>query len=205
MVDQQKPPETVVPPAEAAVGVDGPYPSARRIIIRELDALLSRVDDEASAAFVTAFRDAARIFVVGAGRSKLSAEGFAMRLTHLGLRAHVAGDATTPAIGPDDLLLVCSGSGETPTVMAMTENAGRAGARIALVTANSDSCLARRADLVVHLAEYSQDHEPDRSTQFVGTLFEQGALLFFDSLVLAYQWMYEVDPRDMLAAHTNLE
>ncbi|MFI8949758.1 6-phospho-3-hexuloisomerase [Streptomyces sp. NPDC053750] len=187
------------------MGVDGPYASARRVIVRELDAMLSHVDDRSSAALVTALRSAARIFVAGAGRSKLSAEGFAMRLTHLGLRAHVAGDATTPAIGTGDLLVVCSGSGETPTSVVMAENAAGAGARTAAVTANADSRLARRADLVVHLAEYSQDHEPDRSIQFVGTLFEQGALVYFDSLVLAYQQMHEVDPRDMLAAHTNLE
>ncbi|MFB7598092.1 6-phospho-3-hexuloisomerase [Streptomyces sp. NPDC056160] len=205
MVDQNKPIETDASPAEVTVGVDGPYASARRVIARELDAMLSHVDDGASAALVTALRDARRIFVAGAGRSKLSVEGFAMRLTHLGLHAHVAGDVTTPAIGPGDLLVVCSGSGETPTSVVMAENAAEAGARITAVTANADSRLARQADLVVHLAEYSQDHEPDCSIQFVGTLFEQGALLFFDSLVLAYERLHDVDPREMLASHTNLE
>ncbi|MER7195400.1 SIS domain-containing protein [Streptomyces flaveolus] len=123
----------------------------------------------------------------------------------MGVKVHVAGDSTTPAAGPGDLLLACSGSGETPTTLAMAENAARAGARIVVVTASADSSLTRTADLLVHLAEYNQDHEPGRSTQFIGTLFEQRALLFFDSLILAYAQLYGIDPRDMLAQHTNLE
>ncbi|RSN64743.1 6-phospho 3-hexuloisomerase [Streptomyces sp. WAC 04229] len=205
MVDQDKDIEIEVSPADTAVGVDGPYASARRVVVRELDAMLSHVDDRSCAGLATALRDSRRIFVAGAGRSKLSAEGFAMRLMHLGLCAHVVGDVTTPPIGPDDLLVVCSGSGETPTTVMTAETAADAGAKIAVVTASADSRLARRADLLVHLAEYGQDHELDRSVQFVGTLFEQGALLFFDSLVLAYERLHKVDPRDMLALHTNLE
>ncbi|MFF6824787.1 6-phospho-3-hexuloisomerase [Streptomyces longwoodensis] len=185
--------------------MDGPYTSARRVVVRELDALLSHVEEDVYTDLVAAIRDADRIYVAGAGRSKLSAECFAMRLMHLGLTVHVAGDSTTPAAGPGDLLLACSGSGETPTTLVMAENAARAGARTAVVTARADSTLARRADQLVHLAEYSQDHEPGRSAQFVGTLFEQGALLFFDSLVLAYEQLYGADPQDMLAQHTNLE
>ncbi|MBQ0976120.1 SIS domain-containing protein [Streptomyces sp. RK31] len=205
MVDQDKEIETGASPYETAVGVDGPYASARRVVVRELDAMLSHVDGQASADLTTALRNSRRIFVAGAGRSKLSAEGFAMRLMHLGLCAHVVGDVTTPSIGPDDLLVVCSGSGETPTTVMTAKTAADAGARIAVVTANADSRLARRADLLIHLAEYGQDHELGRSVQFVGTLFEQGALLFFDSLVLAYERLHEVDPREMLALHTNLE
>ncbi|MFI1377638.1 6-phospho-3-hexuloisomerase [Streptomyces longwoodensis] len=205
MADQDKSIKINTSPADATVGVDGPYASARRIIVRELDAMLSHIDDRACADLVTALRDARRICVAGAGRSKLSAQGFAMRLMHLGLRAHVAGDVTTPSLGPGDLLVVCSGSGETPTSVVTAKRAADAGARIAAVTANGDSSLARRADLVILLPEYSQNQEPDRSVQFVGTLFEQGALLFFDSLVLAYEWLHEVDPRQMHARHTNLE
>ncbi|MEW2294728.1 6-phospho-3-hexuloisomerase [Streptomyces sp. NPDC006743] len=205
MVDQNKPHEQQVTTPDTPVGIDGPYASARRVVVRELDALLSHVDERVCSDLVAAIRDADRIFVAGAGRSKLSAEGFAMRLMHLGLTVHVAGDSTTPAAGPGDLLLACSGSGETPTTLAMAENAARAGVRIAVVTADAGSSLARRTDLLVHLAEYSQDHEPGRSAQFVGTLFEQGALLFFDSLILAYEQLYGTEPRDMLAQHTNLE
>ncbi|MFD7919427.1 6-phospho-3-hexuloisomerase [Streptomyces sp. NPDC059740] len=205
MVEQDRPLGSEVSPPDTTIGVDGPHASARRLILRELDALLAHIDEDACTRLVAELREAARIFVTGAGRSGLSAAAFAMRLMHLGLDAHVAGDVTAPAIGSDDLLLVCSGSGETPTAVLMAENAARHGARTVAVTANAGSRLSRRADLVVHLAEYSQDHEPGGSRQFVGTLFEQGALLFLDSVVLVYQLEYQVDPQEMLARHTNLE
>ncbi|MFD5447866.1 6-phospho-3-hexuloisomerase [Streptomyces sp. NPDC003470] len=205
MVDQNKSRESQVVSPDTPVGVDGPYASARRVVLRELDALLRHVEEDVCADLMAALRDADRVFVAGAGRSKLSAEGFAMRLMHMGLSVHVAGDSTTPAIGPGDVLLACSGSGETPTVLVMAESAARSGARIAAVTADVDSRLAQRADLLVHLGEYSQDHEPGRSGQFVGTLFEQGALLFFDSLILASEQLWETEPQAMLARHTNLE
>jgi hypothetical protein len=52
-----------------------------------------------------------RVFVVGAGRTGLALKMAAMRLMHLGLVVHVAGEVTSPAIGRCDLLLVASGSG----------------------------------------------------------------------------------------------
>ncbi|MEU5115987.1 hypothetical protein AB0G64_31330 [Streptomyces longwoodensis] len=89
--------------------------------------------------------------------------------------------------------------------MQRAEAAQRAGARVAAVTANLDSPLAGLADIRVHLGEHSQDFKPDASTQCVGTLFEQGALVFFDCLVLAMQRTHDVDPSEMCARHTNLE
>ncbi|MEU5115996.1 6-phospho-3-hexuloisomerase [Streptomyces longwoodensis] len=205
MVDQNAPDKQQVVSPATPIGADGPYASARRVVVREVEALLRHVEEDSCTGLVAAIRDAHRVFVAGAGRSKLSVEGFAMRLMHLGLTVHVVGDSTTPATAEGDLLLVCSGSGETPTSLVMVENAARSGTRIAAVTAKADSSLAQRADLLVHLAEFSQDHEPGRSSQFVGTLFEQGALLFFDSLILAYEQLYGKDPQDMLARHTNME
>ena len=112
MVDQTSPPE---PPVELAVGRDGVFASARRVVAREIEASLTRVEEEEARSLIEAITGCERVFVLGAGRSKLAVDGFAMRLTHLGLTAHVTADTTTPAIGPDDLLIVCSGSGETPS------------------------------------------------------------------------------------------
>ena len=39
-----------------------------------------------------------RVFVAGAGRSGLVLRMAAMRLMHLGLTVHIAGDTTTPAV-----------------------------------------------------------------------------------------------------------
>ena len=51
----------------------------------------------------------------------------AMRLMHLGLTVHIAGDTTTPAITSGDLLLVASGSGTTSGVVKSAETARKPG------------------------------------------------------------------------------
>jgi 6-phospho-3-hexuloisomerase len=202
MVDPKNAPAS---PKPLAVGVDGPLAAARRTVLREIEALLTRADEEQAHRLVEALYDARRTVVLGVGRSKLAVDAFAMRLMHLGLPVHVATEVTCPAVTSGDLVVACSGSGHTPTVVQRATAAKEAGARIAAVTANDDSPLAHLADLVVHLAEYGQDHQPGASTQFVGTLFEQGALVFFDCLVLAIQRTHHVDPEAMYRRHTNLE
>ncbi|MFD4273221.1 6-phospho-3-hexuloisomerase [Streptomyces cyaneofuscatus] len=181
------------------------FDSARRTVLRELDALLASVDEALVERFAEEIHRAARVYVLGAGRSGLSVEGFAMRLMHLGYQAHCADEVTAPAVGSDDLVVTCSGSGSTPTVVQLTESARQAGARIIAVTSHPESEAARLADLVVPLREYSADHEEDRSAQFVGTLFEQGAYLFFDCVVLSLQHTDQVDEGAMFDRHTNLE
>ncbi|MFI9005857.1 6-phospho-3-hexuloisomerase [Actinosynnema sp. NPDC053489] len=187
------------------MGADGIFASARRVVMREIEASLTQVEEKQARSLVEAITGRRRVFLLGAGRSKLAVDGFAMRLTHLGLTAHVVADMTTPAIGPDDLLIVCSGSGETPGVLAITRQAVQDGAGVAVVTATPDSTLAGYADLVVGLREYGEDHEPSASTQFVGTLFEQSAFVFFDCLVMVLQRTFGATAEDMFARHTNLE
>ncbi|MFD3974109.1 6-phospho-3-hexuloisomerase [Streptomyces cyaneofuscatus] len=178
---------------------------ARRTVLRELDAVLASVDEALVERLAEEIHRAARVYVVGAGRSGLSVESFAMRLMHLGYQAHCADEVTAPAVDSDDLVITCSGSGGTPTVVQLTESARKAGARIVTVTSHPESEGARLADLVVPLREYSADHEEDRSAQFIGTLFEQGAYLFFDCVVLALQHTDRVDEEAMFDRHTNLE
>ena len=202
MVDQSSEPDR---PREVPVGVDGVFASARRVVIREVEALLSRADEEEAQSLAAAIRSADRVFVLGMGRSKLAVDAFAMRLMHLGLTVHVAADMTTPAIGPGDLLIACSGSGRTPVVVRLARAALEAGARVAAVTGSRDSTLAGTAELVVALPELSQDYQPSASAQFVGTLFEQGAFLFFDCMVLLMQGTGQAHPEAMFARHTNLE
>ncbi|MEM2817946.1 MAG: SIS domain-containing protein, partial [Archaeoglobaceae archaeon] len=55
--------------------------------------------------FIRFIEEAERIFVVGIGRSGLVAKAFAMRLMHLGYKAFVIGETTTPRIEAGDLLV----------------------------------------------------------------------------------------------------
>lgn len=149
---------------------------------------------------------AGRVFVAGAGRSGLVLRMAAMRLMHLGLTVHVAGDTTTPAISSGDLLLMASGSGTTSGVVKAAETAAKAGARIAAFTTNPDSPLANLAEaLVVIPAAQKTDHGIGLSRQYSGSLFEQVLFLAVEAIFQTL-WDNTDEPAEQLwLRHANLE
>ena len=92
-------------------------------IISELDRTLKAVSPQEVERLADLVLAAKRIFVAGAGRSGFVAQAFAMRLMHLGFTAYVVGETVTPAIKPDDLLVIGSGSGATTTLVAIADKA----------------------------------------------------------------------------------
>ena len=117
----------------------------------------AKIDEQQVADLARHLGHPGRVFVAGAGRSGLVLRMAAMRLMHLGLNVHVAGDTTTPAISSGDLLLVASGSGTTSGVVKAAETAAKAGARIAAFTTNPASPLAGLADAVVVIPAAAED------------------------------------------------
>ena len=149
---------------------------------------------------------AGRVFVAGAGRSGLVLRMAAMRLMHLGLNVHVAGDTTTPAISSGDLLLVASGSGTTSGVVKAAETAAKAGARIAAFTTNPGSPLAGLADaLVIIPAAQKTDHGSSVSRQYSGSLFEQVLFLATEALFQSLWDNTDVPAEELWLRHANLE
>lgn len=147
-----------------------------------------------------------RVFVAGAGRSGLVLRMAAMRLMHLGMTVHVAGDTTTPAIESGDLLLVASGSGTTQGVLKSAETARKVGARIAAFTTNPQSPLAKLADsLVIIPAAQKTDHGSGISRQYSGSLFEQVLFLLTEAIFQSL-WDTTDEPAEKLwVRHANLE
>jgi 6-phospho-3-hexuloisomerase len=155
---------------------------------------------------------ARRVFVAGQGRSGLVLRMFAMRLMQLGMETFVVGDATTPAIQPGDLLVVFSGSGETEGVVRVGRQAKAAGARVAVITSQPASSLARLADHLTILPGETPKVTAEmsggcyRNSQMpLASALEQAALLFLDCLVA---WLAEQKGQDnaaMMARHANLE
>lgn len=176
-------------------------------IARELAALAAAVPAEAAEALAERLQAAPAVFVAGAGRSGLMGRALAMRLMHLGIAAHMVGETTTPAFRAGDLLLIGSGSGETPGLVAMAAKARRLGGVVALATTNPQSTIAESAELVVALAASPKDDaDPSRrSQQPMGSLFEQGLLLLYDALVLRLMELRGLDGAAMYASHANLE
>lgn len=166
----------------------------------------AKIDEQEVAALAALLGQTSRVFVAGAGRSGLVLRMAAMRLMHLGLTVHVAGDTTTPAISSGDLLLVASGSGTTSGVVKSAETAAKAGARIAAFTTNPDSPLAGLADAVVIIpAAQKTDHGSSVSRQYSGSLFEQVLFLATEAIFQSL-WGNTDEPAEQLwLRHANLE
>lgn len=160
-------------------------PDLSRIICDEIATAVASVPGADREAAIDVITSAKRIFVAGEGRSGLVLRMAAMRLIHLGLAVHVVGDATTPAIGPSDLLIAGSGSGETPVTLLIAEQAKRAGASILAVTATETSRLGVLADTRLTLRTHAKgDRGSGASIQPGGSLFEQSMLVLLDILFL---------------------
>ncbi|TQC43790.1 SIS domain-containing protein [Rhodococcus sp. WS4] len=181
------------------------FRDGRRIVLDENERLLNSVAAEQwdrAGALITTAR---AVFVIGNGRSGLAIQMAAMRLMHLGLRVHVAGEVTAPALGAGDMLIAVSGSGTTASVVGAADTARRVGASVLAVTTSADSHLARRADEVLVLpAADKQDHSATVTAQYAGSLFEQSVLLAFDALFQAL-WSNEDQTAEALwKRHANI-
>lgn len=180
-------------------------------VLGELGGVLARVDEAALRALEERVAGARRVFVAGAGRSGLMMRAFAMRLMHLGLEAHVVGDATTPSIQAGDLLVVGSGSGETESLRGMARRAREAGAALALLTTVPSSTIGGLADTVVRFDAPSPKAArvpgvaPPPSVQPMGSLFEQALLLSLDTVVLRLATARGASSEQMFERHANLE
>ena len=157
------------------------HDEATEIVAEQIEAI-ARIDDRQVDDLLAAIGQASRIFLLGEGRSGLAGRFFAMRLMHLGKQAFVVGETTTPAIGGGDLLIAISGSGETGAVVMMAEGARSAGATVAAITANTESRLSALASLIVQIPTQHK-LQGASSRQYGGSLFEQVALLLFETMV----------------------
>lgn len=178
-----------------------------RRAVAELDVVMARLAPDAAEPLIAAILAAQRIAVYGCGREGLGIKGFAMRLNHLGLDAHVVGDMSVPPLGAGDLLIVTSGAGHLPTGEALISAAGTDGATIAVVTAQPDGPTPRKADvlLVIPAQTMADDRGGAASVLPMGSLFEFAEAIVFELVVLALRERLGETADTMRARHTNLE
>lgn len=180
--------------------------SSAGLVMTENQRALNSIDWGSVVELINLISRADSVFMLGEGRSGLVVRMVAMRLMHLGHRVHVVGETTTPAMGNDDLLIAVSGSGGTPGVVVVAEQARTVGGAIAAVTTGTSSPLAGIADLVIPTPAASKhDHGGQNSAQFAGSLFEQTTLLLFDAVFHALSQELGKTPEVLWASHTNLE
>jgi len=166
---------------------------------REIDNLLKCIDKEKFFAFMRVFEDRSRQwFFSGQGRSGLVAQMAAMRFMHLGYKTHFVGEVSAPSIRKGNGLLIISGSGETPISCSFARLAQEEGATVGVVTAKTNSRLAKMGDHVLSLPVSD-------SVQFGGSLFEQSALLLMDSIILALAENVANAYEIMQYRHTNMQ
>lgn len=177
--------------------------------LEDLAEVLGTVDRGEVEAFRRAILDAKRIFVTGLGRSGLMARGFAMRLMHLGRPVFHVGDVITPAIAADDLLIIGSRTGRSPVLGHYIHIARRAGAKVAVITADREGRAAAKADTVLAL-----DDRPVQARRHatagerplpLGSLFEQALLVVLDRVVMDLMDDLGLNEADLARVHTTFE
>ncbi len=133
--------------------------TARRVLQVESSAvarLADRLDQSFDRAVELILACKGRVVVTGMGKSgiicqKLSATFSSTGTPSLFMHPAEALHGDLGMIVEGDLLLAVSNSGETPEVLRLLELVRRLGAGIAALTGNSDSTLARHADVHLHV------------------------------------------------------
>jgi 6-phospho-3-hexuloisomerase len=177
-------------------------------ILAEIEMALRAVPSARSLAFCELLRAASTVYVAGKGRVGLQMRAFAMRLMHLGVRVHMVGDTTVPAIHANDLLVIGSLHGRLPALKGYGATAKAVSARLVVITA-ARTPLSDEADLTIHLGAPANDQQcvvhPMVSVQPMASVFEQALGIWLDAVVLHLMRATGVSAEEMAARHTNLE
>ena len=178
------------------------------VVLNELHHTLSRIDIQKANEFVELVDQAQEVFCAGAGRSGFQVKGFAMRLMHMGISSYVVGETCTPNIRENGLLVICSGSGETKSLVNHANKAKEVGAKIALITINPESTIAKLAYVVVEISAPSPKSAKQgdiKSIQPMGSLFEQSEGIFMDISIMMLMEKRNLDSDTMFGRHANME
>jgi 6-phospho 3-hexuloisomerase len=175
----------------------------QRLIIDKISSILEATDDSYDVKLTNMLDNAKRVFIAGAGRSKLVGNFFAMRLVHGGYDVSVVGEIVTPSIKAGDLLIIISGSGETEQLIAFTKSAKKIGADIVLISAKGESTIGDMANAVFQVGRAEQ-YGKIRGMP-MGTVFELSTLLFLEATISHIIHDKGIAEEIMRERHANLE
>jgi len=186
------------------------------LIADHIRKVASKLDTGSVTLLVKCIMGSRKIFLMGAGRSGLTAKAFAMRLMHLDFNVFVVGETTTPAVEPEDLVIAVSGSGETPSISNQGGIAKKIGSKLAVITSNKDSTLGNISDIVVIIPGRSkediiyEDYHERRMIGYphlgpLGTIFEISALVFLDAVVSELMVRTGASEAELKKRHTVFE
>jgi len=185
--------------------------------IKESLKVIKRVQvEEMIEALIKAYNENKKVLVMGAGRSGLVGRCFALRLKHLGFDVSVLGDTIVSPVGKDDVVIAISGSGRTALIVTAAEAAKSVGAKVIAITTYPESPLGKLADIVVEIPGRTKVsaiedyfarqvlgiHEPLAP---LGTLFEDTALVFLDSVIVELMHKLGKTEDELRSKHANIE
>ena len=176
-------------------------------ILQENHGLLQGLSDKEVEDFIKRILGARAIFFCAQGRSGFILRCFCMRLMHLGYQVYFCGETITPAIEPGDMLVVLSGSGETPSTLEAVKATKRRKAFTFAIVGNIESRIASVVDRYIHLpgtTKLRRDSEP-QSLQMAGSLFEQAAFIFLEAIILTLHQEQLAGSDSFSARHTVIE
>ena len=183
---------------------------------KEVKELPSKLKKEQVEGLLDVFLQKRRVFVTGAGRSRLIGRAFAMRLMHLDFNVYVIGETTTPSLKSEDILLAISGSGETTIIVTASKMAKDTGSTIVALTSHKDSTLGKLADLIIEIPGRTKMEEEKSyiSRQIkgkyapltpMGTLFEVSTFLFLEGVISELMARTGKTEEDMRERHATIE
>lgn len=173
-------------------------------IVDEMQSVTRNVQEEEYLELINLLQQNKRFFFTGEGRSGFVMKAVAMRMMHAGKDVFVVGETITPAISKEDVLLILSGSGTTPSSVRIAQQANKSGATIFLITANADELefVPFTKRLVIPAATKSSKSSKQHSIQPLGNQFDQAAHLILDAAIIdATKTSYD----SMKKNHSNLE
>ncbi len=177
-----------------------------RMAIDEIESPLMAMDDDSVERLAAEVLAARRVVIYAMGRELLSLRAFGMRLVHHGLDAHIAGDVTALPVSQGDLVLMSVGPGDLDMSRAMAGLAKKAGANLAIITAQPEGAVSKMADsLFVIPAQTMANDVGSVSLLPMGTVYEIAMLIFLDLVAIQIRESTGQSLDDIRARHFNLE
>ncbi|MDX1573079.1 MAG: 6-phospho-3-hexuloisomerase [Methylophaga sp.] len=175
----------------------------RDLLLNKFTDILGATDDSYEAKLVSMCDEANRIFITGAGRSKLVGNFLGMRLMHSGYETYVQGEVATPSIRSGDLLIVISGSGETTQLVSFANKAKSEGAKVVLICSKSKSTIGDIADQTIQIG--NDNSFATTKGMPMGTMFELSTLIFLEATISYLIHEKDIAEEDMRYRHANME
>lgn len=175
----------------------------RDLILNKISGILGVTDDSNEAKLVSMCDDAKRIFITGAGRSRLVGNFLGMRLMHSGYEVFIQGEISTPSIREGDLLIVISGSGETTQLVSFANKAKSENAKVVLICSRSSSTIGDIADQTIQIG--NDDSFTPTKGMPMGTMFELSTLIFLEAIVSHLIHEKGIPEEEMKFRHANME